>query len=313
MGQTVFVFSGQGDQRPGMGQDLYEAGGAARDVYGLCDRLRPGTSEQCFSAPEEELTRPDVAQPCLFAMELAAAETLRARGIVPDMAAGFSLGEVAACTFAGAVSLEDGFRLVCRRGALMQAEADRHDTFMAAVLKLEPEQVRAVCAGLENVWPVNFNCPGQITVSGDAGQAEALSEAVKQAGGRVIPLKVAGAFHSPYMTPAAEAFRAELAQAAFQEPAVQVWSDVTALPYEERAGVSAEHPGWPHGVFTDLLARQIESPVRWEELIRNMIARGADRFIEIGPGKTLTNMIRKIDRSVTAMTYAEALEEENHE
>ena len=308
MGQTVFVFSGQGDQRPGMGQDLYEAGGAARDVYGLCDRLRPGTSEQCFGAPEEELTRTDVAQPCLFAMELAAAETLRARGIVPDMAAGFSLGEGAACTFAGAVSQEDGFRLVCRRGSLMQAEADRHDTFMAAVLKLEPEQVRTVCAGLENVWPVNFNCPGQITVSGDAGQAEALSEAVKQAGGRMIPLKVAGAFHSPYMTPAAEAFRAELAQAAFQEPAVQVWSDVTALPYGEDAGAAG-----PQGTFTDLLARQIESPVRWEELIRNMIARGADRFIEIGPGKTLTNMIRKIDRSVTAMTYAEALEEENHE
>lgn len=299
MGRTVFVFSGQGDQRPGMGQDLYEAGGAAREVFDLCDALRPGTSGQCFGAPEEELTRTDVAQPCLFAAELAAAETLRSRGVVPDMAAGFSLGEVAACTFAGAVSPEDGFRLVCRRGELMQAEADRHDTFMAAVLKLEAEQVRTACAGLENVWPVNFNCPGQITASGGAGQAEALAEAVREAGGRVISLKVAGAFHSPYMSPAAAAFRTELTKTAFREPAVQVWSDVTAQPYGENAGET----------FADLLARQIESPVRWEELIRNMIARGADRFIEIGPGKTLTNMIRKIDRSVTAVTYAEALAE----
>ena len=280
MGGVSFLFSGQGDQFPGMGQNLYETYSAARAVFDLCESLRPGTLEQCFRGTAEELKETRNTQPCLFAMELAAAAVLEEKGIVPEAAAGFSLGEVTAAAFTGIVDRETSFRLVCKRGALMQAAAEQFDTSMAAVVKLTPETVQALCSRYSQVYPVNFNCPGQITVSGLAEQMTAFAADVKAAGGRAIPLKVGGAFHSPFMAQAAQAFADELANAAMSKGRMPLYSNVTALPYDDNP--------------RDLLSRQIASPVLWERIIRNMADAGMDTFIEIGPGKTLTNMVKKI-------------------
>ena len=286
--RIAFVFSGQGDQYPGMGKEWAEQYESAAAVYTLCDQIRPGTSTQCFSGAEEELRETKNTQPCLFATELAAASVLREAGIEPAAVAGFSLGEVAACTFAGLMDLATGFKAVCRRGELMQRASEQVDAAMAAVVKLTPEVVTDLCGKYEQVYPVNFNCPGQITVAGLASEMPAFAADVKAAGGRALPLKVKGGFHSPFMKEAAEAFGMELADLAVGEPRMTVYANVTARPYE--------------GDWRGLLSRQICSPVRWEDIIRSMIATGIDTFVEVGPGKTLINMIKKMDAGVR--TYA---------
>ena len=295
MGKIAFVFSGQGDQYPGMGKELYEQYESAASVFQMCDHLRPGTMQQCFTGTAEELKETVNTQPCLFAMELAAAAVLLEKGVKPDAVAGFSLGEVAAATAAGIFDLETGFRLVCRRGQLMQKEAEKFDTAMAAVVKLSPETVMELCAMFPDIYPVNFNCPGQTSVSGLSSQMPAFTAEVRAAGGRVLPLKVKGAFHSPFMAEAAAAFAGDLAKADIHQASIPLYSNVTAEPYAENAAA--------------LLSKQIASPVQWEKLIRNMIAAGIDCFLEIGPGKALTNMIRKIDPQVTACTVTEYLTE----
>ena len=295
MGKVAFVFSGQGDQYPGMGRELCERYPAAAQVFALCDRVRPGTSCTCFEGSEEELKETRNTQPCLFAVELAAAAVLRGLGVRPAAEAGFSLGEVAAAADCGLFDLETGFRLVCRRGELMQREADRFDTSMAAVVKLSAQAVETLCSQYADIYPVNFNCPGQVTVSGLSQRMPAFSAAVKAAGGRTVPLRVKGAFHSPFMAPAADAFARELDGVELAEPAVPLYSNKTARPYDGQA--------------KRLLSEQICSPVRWEDTVRHMIADGVDTFIEIGPGRTLTNLIKKTDPAVTAVTVWDYLEE----
>ena len=295
MGKIAFVFSGQGDQYPGMGRELYNSCPAAAEVFRMCEAIRPGTLRQCFEGPADELKETKNTQPCLFALELAAAEVLMEKGIMPHVAAGFSLGEVAAATVAGIFDRETGFRLVTKRGELMQTESKKYDTAMAAVVRLTAQQVCELTAKYDRLYPVNFNCPGNTTVSGLAEQMGAFSADVKAAGGRVLPLKVKGAFHSPFMARAAAAFGEELRKTELRKPELPIYSNVTAQPYDADP--------------VRLLAKQIESPVRWETIIRNMIASGIDTFIEIGPGRTLTNMIKKIDPSAKAYTFAQVLEE----
>ena len=295
MDKIAFIFSGQGDQYPGMGKDLYEAYPAAREIFDLCDRIRPGTSDQCFSGTEEALRETKNTQPCLFSVELAAANVLLTKGILPDAVAGFSLGEVAAATVSGAFENETGFRLVCKRGELMQREAEKVDTAMAAVVKLSPEQIQELCSHYSHVYPVNFNCPGQITVSGLSSQMSDFYADVKAAGGRALPLKVTGGFHSPFMRDAANEFAAALARAEVKDRSITLYSNLTADPYDEDV--------------VGLLSAQICHPVQWEKIIRNMAASGIDTFIEIGPGKTLTNMVKKIDPNVKAINVAEYLAE----
>ena len=214
MGKVAFVFSGQGDQFPGMGQKLPQT------VFDLCDRIRPGTSRQCFEGTQEELKRTDNTQPCLYAVELAGVHALENLGIRPDAVAGFSLGEIAAAACAGLYDLETGFRLVTERGRLMQAAAEAKPTAMAAVLKLTNAQVEALCAAHPGLYPVNYNCPGQVTVSGLADELAGFLAEVKAAGGRAIPLKVAGAFHSPYMEEAAAEFGRLLDTVSFAKPRI---------------------------------------------------------------------------------------------
>lgn len=295
MDKIAFVFSGQGDQYPGMGKELYEKYPAARRIYDLCDEIRPGTSVQCFNGTEEELRETRNTQPCLFAMELAAASVLLEKGIVPDRTAGFSLGEVVAATVSGVFDNETGFRLGCRRGELMQREAEKFHTAMAAVVKLTPEQVQEICSKYSNVYPVNFNCPGQITVAGLSSQMPALFSDVKAAGGRAIPLKVKGAFHSPFMSGAAKAFAEELKKVKVNGRRIPLYSNLTAVPYgNDVAG---------------LLSLQICNPVQWEKIIRHMLLNEVTTFVEIGPGKTLSNMIRKISAEVKTLNVSEYLRE----
>ena len=224
----------------------------------------------------------------MFAVELAAAAALAEAGVRAEMAAGFSLGELAALTYAGAMDFETGFRLVCRRGELMQQAAERSDAGMAAVLKLSADAVRALCAQFDALYPVNFNCPGQVTVAGSRDSLAAFSAAVKAAGGRAMPLKVAGAFHTPFMADAAAEFSALLDAAAFATPAIPVYANLTAEPYA--------------GPVAATLAKQMCSSVLWEDSVRNMIAAGADTFLELGPGRTLCSLIGKTDPAVRAFS-----------
>ena len=285
MGKLAFVFSGQGAQAPGMGRSLYESSPAARAVFDAADALRPGTARQCFEGTEEELRETKNTQPCMFAMELAAAAALGEAGLTADLTAGFSLGELSALCFGGTADFATLFRLTCLRGELMQKAAEARPTAMAAVVKLTDERVEALCAGFRQVWPVNYNCPGQITVSGAEEEMGPFAAAVKAAGGRAIPLKVRGAFHSPFMAEAGKAFGEAVDAAALTDPRIPVYADCTGAPYGP-------------GETKALLKEQMCRPVRWETAVRNMIRAGAEVFVELGPGKTLCGLIAKTDPSV---------------
>ena len=247
MGKIAFVFSGQGAQYSGMGKALYESSPAAKAVFDMADGIRPGTSRQCFEGSMEELTRTVNTQPCVFTADLAAARALLEAGVQPDCAAGFSLGEIAALAFAGVLSDEDAFKLVCRRGELMDKAAKENPGAMAAVMKLPPETVE---------------------------------EAVKKAGGRAKLLPVSGAFHSPFMADAAAGLAEYIRDVGFADPKIPVYSDFTAKPYE--------------GDYRELVRAQVESPVRWQSIIEDMAAQGVDTFIEVGVGKTLQGLIKRI-------------------
>lgn len=295
MGPIAMIFSGQGAQYTGMGRELYEASAAARAVFDLADSIRPGTSEQCFTASKEELSLTANTQPCLYCVDLAAAEALREAGVAPACVAGFSLGEIAALTFAGVLTPEDGFSLVCRRAALMSEATAKTGGGMAAILKLSDEAVDGLCAGFSQVYPVNYNCPGQVSVAGEKEQLSALCRAVQEAGGRAVPLAVSGAFHSPFMDRAAEKMAQYLAEVPVSAPKLPLYANLTAERY----------PDEPEAI-RGLIAQQINHPVRWKAILQRMAESGVATFLEVGPGKTLTGLVKKTVPGAKAMPVENA-------
>lgn len=280
MGKIAFLFAGQGAQYPGMGKSLTEISPKAAGLFELADSIRPGTSLQCFEGDPAELTQTTNTQPCVFTVDLAAAYALEEAGIHADAAAGFSLGEMAALTFAGSFSEKDGFSLVCRRGELMQQAAQEHPSAMAAVLKLKDETVEQLCAGFPDVYPVNYNCSGQLVVAGGTDHLDQFCELAAEAGGRVKKLAVGGGFHSPFMEQAAAAYLQELLQIGVKPPQIPVYGNRTAAPYQENRET--------------MLAEQIKNPVLWTRTVERMAADGIDTFVEVGPGKTLSGLVKRI-------------------
>ena len=285
MSKIAFVFSGQGAQAPGMGKELYDCSPAAKAVFDLADSIRPGTSQQCFEGTQEELNVTINTQPCLFACDLAAVKAAQERGIQPDCAAGFSLGEAAAVAFSGMLTEAEAFSMVCKRAELMNEAAQKNPGAMAAVMKLSPQQVETLCGPIENAWPVNYNSPKQTVVAASADTIDQVVEAASAQRGRAVKLAVSGAFHSPLMHSAADGLREYLASVSLREERLPVYANLTAEPYGEDK--------------KETMAAQCENPVRWQKTIENMIANGVDTFIEVGVGKTLAGLIKKINPEVT--------------
>jgi len=291
MGNLAFVFSGQGAQYGGMGRDLYNHYEAAREIFALAESLRPGTREQCFCGGREELTRTENTQPCIFCVSLAAAYCLQNQGIRPDFLAGFSMGEITALTFAGVFSVDEGFKLICRRAWLMQKAAEKQPGKMVAVLKLPAEEVERLCQQFTDVYPVNYNCPGQTVVALAESKLPEFSQTVKAAGGKALPIAVGGGFHSPFMAEAGEELLKALAGLKLKQPELPVFANNTARPYyaEEQ-------------LIKETIAAQVVQPVLWQKSIENMVAAGTDTFIEVGPGNVLTNLIKKISPEAVAFS-----------
>ena len=280
MGSVAFLFAGQGAQHPAMGVDLIEASPAAAEVFAIADEVRPGTSEQCRSASKEELSQTQNTQPCVFVHDLAVAAALRERGVVPAACAGFSLGEVAALTFAGAFDTRAGFELVCERAALMAAAAERHPGGMRAVIKLDAAQVEDLAAKAgEDCWPVNYNSPQQTVVAGTPEALQALDVLVKEAGGRAMKVAVSG----PYMAEATCGLAAYIEAGHAPSPLlIPVVANMTAAPY----------PADPQAA-SDVLAQQVSHAVHWVDTLHALQDQGIDTFIEVGPGKTLSGLVKR--------------------
>ena len=277
MAKIGIIFPGQGAQYPGMDEKLYEAYPEIRELYENAEKIFPGITEISFHGTADDLKKTENTQPALYLAELSAALILKKNGIEASALAGFSLGEIPALSFGGAFDYIEGFRIVCKRGEFMSADPGV-ETAMAAVLKLDGETVEKICASHSGLYPVNYNCPGQITVS---GTKEALNDAkaeFTEAGGRVIPLAVSGAFHSPFMDKASEEFDAFLSTCDIKSPVTTVYANRNAAPYEN---------------VVETMQAQINHPVLWEKTVRAMAESGVDTFIEVGPGQTLSKFVQK--------------------
>ena len=289
----AFVFPGQGAQFVGMGKDLYDNNEEARAMFEKANEILGfRITDLMFEGTPEDLRQTKVTQPAIFLHSVILAKALGDE-FKPDMVAGHSLGEFSALVAAGALNFEDGLRLVSARAQAMQKACEINPSTMAAIIALPDEKVEEVCAGIEGVVVcANYNCPGQLVISGEEATIDKACEVLKAAGAkRAMKLPVGGGFHSPCMEPA----RTELAEAIertnFTTPSCPVYQNVDALPHTDPAEIKG------------LLISQLTAPVRWTQTVKNMVADGATEFVELGPGKVLQGLVSKISRDVTVAGY----------
>lgn len=293
----AYIFPGQGSQHAGMGKELADESAIAEQVFRVVDQaLGFSLTAVMFGQDASALLPTEIAQPAIFAHSLAAFAALRKRHENgPAMVAGHSLGEYSALVAAGCLGLAEGARLVRTRGELMAAAGAQVGGAMAAILNMDTEAVEALvrdAAGGKVLAIANYNTPGQIVISGDADAVAAARDLAKERGGKAIPLKVSGAFHSPLMQPAADALRPHLQAAPLCDAEVPLVSNVDATARQDAQEIR------------EALVAQVTGSVRWEESVRRMIAAGVDTFIELGPGTVLTKMMPRIDPSVRAFSVS---------
>ncbi len=296
------VFPGQGAQLVGMGQDVAQAHAAAAETFEQADQILGfALSDLCFNGPAERLNATDIQQPAIFTTSVAIFRAAIADGVVAEddfgAMGGLSLGEYTALHLAGALSFDDALRLVQRRGQLMQEGSESSAGGMVSVMGLDEDQAIELCRAVAEhgvVGPANFNCPGQIVISGDQAACEAAYARAEQFGAKAIPLKVAGAFHSALMKPAADALRAALAEADFREPSCRVIANVNAEYHTDADSMR------------EALYRQVFNPVRWQGCVERLIADGCTEFWEFGPNRVLTGLMRKINREAKAINISTA-------
>ncbi|MBO7234120.1 MAG: ACP S-malonyltransferase [Paludibacteraceae bacterium] len=285
----AYVFPGQGAQFPGMGKDLYDSSALAKELFDKADEILGfAITDLMFNGTPEDLRQTKVTQPAVFLHSVISALVL-GEDFQPDMVAGHSLGEFSALVAAGAMSFEDGLRLVSKRAMAMQKACELEPSTMAAIIGLDDELVDEVCDSITEhvVVAANFNCPGQVVISGAVeGIEKACAMLTEKGAKRALKLSVGGAFHSPLMQPAAEELKAAIMETRFQTPKCPVYQNVNAYPQVE-----------PDKIRENLVA-QLTAPVRWTQTVKNMIADGATEFYELGPGDVLKGLIRKVSREV---------------
>lgn len=280
---TAYVFPGQGAQFSGMGKNLYESSESARQMFEKANEILGfEITKVMFEGTDEELKQTNVTQPAIFLHSVILASTIE--DFKPDMVAGHSLGEFSALVTAGALSFEDGLKLVSQRANAMQRACEINPSTMAAILNLADNVVEDICAGIEGVVvAANYNCPGQLVISGTVEAVTEACEAMKAAGAkRALILPVGGAFHSPLMEPAREELAAAIENTTFSTPSCPIYQNVNAQPSTDVATIKAN------------LIAQLTGPVRWTQSVQNMVADGATKFVECGPGKVLQGLVKKI-------------------
>ena len=290
-GKVAFCFPGQGSLAPGMGREVAEAVPDAMDVYRVGSKASGLDLQRlCFDAPFDELVETEVQQPALVTTSLAILAALRDRGIEPDVVVGHSVGEFAALASVGAMGTAEAIGLVRERGLAMAEAARQRPGSMAAILGLEDEAVENLCRKIIGVWPANYNCPGQIVVSGEnSAVEECCAEAESLGARRAIRLKVSGAFHSPLVARAADRLRPAIDKVRFAEPIAPFMSTVTAKIE-------------PAQRLASLLVDQLTAPVKFTQAARELMREGVTTFVEVGPGNVLSGLIKRIDRSVRAFS-----------
>lgn len=284
--KKAYIFPGQGSQFVGMGKDLYEQHEEAKQLFDKANEILGfNITEIMFNGTDEELKQTKVTQPAIFLHSVAQAAV--AKDFHPDMVAGHSLGEFSALVASKVLSFEDGLRLVSKRALAMQAACEATPSTMAAILGLEDEKVEEVCASIDEVVvAANYNCPGQLVISGSNKGIEIACEKMKEAGAkRALPLPVGGAFHSPLMKPAEEELAKAIEETTFSQGICPIYQNVDAKPHTDPAEIRQN------------LIKQLTAPVRWTQSVQQMLADGATHFVECGPGKVLQGLVKKIDRN----------------